>query len=118
MKAETRVENLRVKGQSHRMSMTLTLNEAGLVVLPKAVLTMFGITGSQQIEIDVQDDGVKLRLGHPAHTQESPLARVEIRNGRSVIVPPLPVSSHDIVKAIKADRDERTDTLARRHCVN
>ena len=44
------------------MSMTVTMNEAGLVALPESVLAMFGIKGARQIEIDVQDDGVKLRL--------------------------------------------------------
>lgn len=96
------------------MSLTVTMNESGLVALPESVLTMFGITGSRQIELDVQDDGVKLRLGHVSDGNDVPVARMEVRNGRTVIVPPLPVTARDIAKAIKADRDERSDQLASR----
>ena len=91
------------------------MNEAGLVALPESVLAMFGITGAQQIELDVEDDGVKLRLGHANESGEAPLARIEVRNGRSVIVPPVAVTAPDIVRAIKADRDDRADQLASRH---
>ena len=97
------------------MSMTVTMNEGGLVALPESVLAMFGVTGAQQIELDVQDDGVKLRFGHAVESNDAPLARVEVRNGRSVIVPPIVVRADDIVRSIKADRDERADQLASRH---
>lgn len=53
------------------MSMILTVNEAGLVALPESVLAIFSITGPRQIELDVQDDGVKLRLGHAVDTASS-----------------------------------------------
>jgi bifunctional DNA-binding transcriptional regulator/antitoxin component of YhaV-PrlF toxin-antitoxin module len=96
------------------MSMTITMNEAGRLTLPESVRRMFGLSGDQQIELDVQDDGVKLRFEHPAAT-EVPVGRIETRNGRRVIVPPITVTSQDIVKAIQADRNERADKLARRH---
>ncbi|MBK8038448.1 MAG: AbrB/MazE/SpoVT family DNA-binding domain-containing protein [Verrucomicrobiaceae bacterium] len=95
------------------MSMTITMNEAGRLTLPESVRVMFGLAGGQRIELDVQDDGVKLRFEHPA-AAEAPLGRIETRHGRRVIVPPVAVTSQDIVKAIKADRNERTDKIAHR----
>mgnify|MGYP002480640836 CR=1 FL=1 len=90
------------------MSMTATLNEAGLVALPEPVLTMFGIKGARQIEIDVQDDGVMLRLS-PSFSQADKQvteATIEYRDGVPYIVDSPALSDADIVKAIRESRDE------------
>ena len=98
------------------MSMTVTMNEAGLVALPESVLAMFGIKGARQIEIDVQDDGVKLRLAPcAAEDDDVPVARVEYRDGFPVIVGTTRLTDEDVVRAIKAERDDRDAKLASRH---
>ena len=92
------------------MSMTVTMNESGLVAVPESVRARFGIKGPAQVELDVETDGVRLRF--PSAQDDVPVARVEVRDGFPVIVGTPPLSDEDVVRAIKADRDDRGRTGA------
>jgi len=90
------------------MSMTVTMNEAGLVALPPSVLALFGIQGATQVEVDVQDDGIKLRFDSAVPAgQPRPVVGIENRDGWPVIAGTPYLSDEAVVRAIKADRDER-----------
>lgn len=97
------------------MSMTVTMNDAGMVALPESVRHLFGIKGARDIELDVESDGVKLRLVSTSAENEVPMASIEYRDGFPVIVGTPPLSDEEVVGAIKAGRDERSEELASRH---
>jgi bifunctional DNA-binding transcriptional regulator/antitoxin component of YhaV-PrlF toxin-antitoxin module len=89
------------------MSMTVTMNESGLVAVPESVRKLFGIKGPAQVELDLETDGVRLRFPSAQAGEDVPVARVEYRDGFPVIVGTPPLSDEDVVRAIKADRDDR-----------
>jgi bifunctional DNA-binding transcriptional regulator/antitoxin component of YhaV-PrlF toxin-antitoxin module len=92
--------------------MTVTMNESGLVAVPESVRKLFGINGPAQVELDLETDGVRLRFPSARACDDVPVARVEYRDGFPVIVGTPPLSDEDVVRAIKADRDDRRRTGA------
>ncbi len=93
------------------MSITVTMNEAGLLELPESVRRHFKMKGPARLELEMDNDSITLRP-EPGWVDDVPVARVEYRNGFPVIVGAPPVTSEQIVAAIKADRDERDEHLA------
>ena len=94
------------------MSMTVTMNESGLVAVPESVRKRFGIKGPAQVKLDLETDGVRLRFPSAQGYDDVPVARVEVRDGFPVIVGTPPLSDEEVVRAIKADRDDRRRTGA------
>ena len=79
--------------------MTLTIDGAGRVVIPKPVRDKLGLHAGSTLEMLETPEGVTLK---PVET-ESPLALID---GQLVITAKLP-PGFDIVKAIVEEREER-----------
>jgi len=86
------------------MRITITLGKAGRFVVPKAIRESLGLR-----------EGSRLRLESSAGRFEAiPEAddiEVEIRDGFPVITGGRPRKKGDVVKAIKAGREERADRI-------
>ena len=95
------------------MSMTVTMNEAGFLELPEVVRRHFKMKGAARLELEMDNDTITLRPAPAPVGDDVPEARVEMRNGRKVIVGAPPVTSEQIIQAIAADREERTDRIVR-----
>ena len=87
------------------MSTTITLGKAGRLVVPKAIRDIMGL-----------HEGARLRIeavgGKFEATIEPEAARIEMRSGFPVIVGGGPREKDDIVRAIKAGRDECDERLS------
>ncbi len=79
--------------------MTLTIDGAGRIVIPKPVRDKLGLRAGSTLEVVETAEGVTLK---PAE-RESPFAMVD---GQLVITAKLP-PGFDIVKAIAEEREER-----------
>ena len=87
------------------MTATITIDAAGRFVLPKAMRERLHLRKGAKLRADVIGDKIELTPEPDADV------RIERRGKLMVIVggPPF-----DAVAAIKADRDERDEVLARR----
>ena len=65
-----------------------------------------------RLEVDVEDDAITLRP--ETRPPKTPDVSIAWRGKRRVIVGAAPVSSQDIVRAIQAERDERTGSVLSR----
>jgi AbrB family looped-hinge helix DNA binding protein len=79
--------------------MTLTIDGAGRVVIPKPLRDKLGLRAGSTLEVLETPEGVTLK---PAD-QKSPLA---MRGGRLVLTSDLP-PGWDVVKAIEEEREAR-----------
>lgn len=87
------------------MTATITLDSAGRLVLPKAMRDQLHLSAGSKLKANVVADKIEL-------TPEPDLdVRIERRGKLLVIVGGAPFSA---VAAIKADREEREEVLARR----
>jgi AbrB family looped-hinge helix DNA binding protein len=86
------------------MSITITLGKAGRLVVPKAIRESLGLR-----------EGTRLRLESSAGKFEAipepDDVQISVRDGFPVISGGRPRKKGDIVKAIKAGREERTDRI-------
>ena len=89
------------------MSITITLGKAGRLVVPKAIRDSLGLR-----------EGTRLRIESSAGKFEAiPEAddlRIQVRDGFPVISGGIPRKKGDIVKAIKAGREERAERISPR----
>ncbi len=87
------------------MSITITLGKAGRLVVPKAIRDSLGLR-----------EGTRLRIESSAGKFEAiPEAddlRILVRDGFPVISGGTPRKKGDIVKAIKAGREERAERIS------
>jgi bifunctional DNA-binding transcriptional regulator/antitoxin component of YhaV-PrlF toxin-antitoxin module len=86
------------------MSTTITMSEAGLVQLPEAVRRLLRLEGAVALDLDVENDSIRLRPRQPA---AEPARLVRNKRGRLVIADGPVLTDDVIVEAIKAGRDER-----------
>ena len=87
------------------MTATITIDAAGRLVLPTAMRDRLHLRAGARLKADVVADKIELT------PEPDPDVRIERRGKRLVIVggPPF-----DAVAALKADREERDETIARR----
>jgi AbrB family looped-hinge helix DNA binding protein len=87
------------------MTATITIDAAGRLVLPKAMRERLHLSAGTQLRAQIVADKIELT------PQPDTDVRIERRGKRLVIVggPPF-----DAVAAIKADREARDETIARR----
>lgn len=89
------------------MTSTITLGKAGRLIVPKSTRDLLGLR-----------EGARLRLktlaGKFEVTPEPAAVRIEMRDGFPVILGGAPRKRGDIVRAIKAGREERQDRIAPR----
>jgi AbrB family looped-hinge helix DNA binding protein len=79
--------------------MTLTIDGAGRVVIPKPVRDRLGLRAGSTLEVLETPEGVTLK---PAE-QGSPLKRI----GRFLVITSEPPPGFDVVKAIEEEREAR-----------
>ena len=87
------------------MSATITIDAAGRFVLPKSIRDRLHLRAGTKLRADIVADKIELT------PQPDADVRIERRGKRMVIVGG---PAFDARTAIKADRDERDDVLARR----
>ena len=80
-------------------SMQVTIDQAGRIVVPKAVRERFGLRKNSMLELEESAEGIVLK---PVERQGG-LVR---RNGRLVITG-LPTADFDPVRMVEEDREER-----------
>ena len=91
------------------MNMTVTMNEAGCIELPKRVRNRFQLKGRTRLEMDVTGDSITLR---PKRSPDpAPGAARLIRKGKLLVATGFPPGV-DIAAAIEAERAERDAELA------
>ena len=86
------------------MSITTTLGKAGRLVVPKAIRDSLGLSEGTRLRIEAS-------AGKFVATPEADDVRIQIRDGFPVISGGRPRKKGDIVKAIKAGREERSDRI-------
>ena len=86
------------------MSITTTLGKAGRLVVPKAVRENLGLREGTRLRIEVS-------AGKFEVTPEPDNVRIQFRDGLPLITGGRPRTKGDIVRAIKAGREERTDRI-------
>jgi AbrB family looped-hinge helix DNA binding protein len=79
--------------------MQVTIDQAGRIVVPKAVRERLGLRKNSMLELEETEDGIVLK----PLAQQGGLVR---RNGRLVITG-LPVANLDPVRMVEEDREER-----------
>ena len=86
------------------MTSTITLGKAGRLIVPKSTRDLLGLR-----------EGAKLRLktlaGKFEVSPELEVVRIEMRDGFPVILGGAPRKRGDIIRAIKAGREERQDSV-------
>jgi len=88
------------------MDATIKMDAAGRIVLPKPIRELLRLRGGAKLRADVVADKIEL-------TPE-PDDQVQIvRKGRRLVIAGLP-KGVDAVAAIKADREDRDEQVARR----
>ncbi|MEO6784916.1 MAG: hypothetical protein ABI318_02180 [Chthoniobacteraceae bacterium] len=96
------------------MSMTVTMNEAGLAELGQFLRRRFGVSTSAKIQVDEVSDGVMLKPQQDGTADDVLTAVIEYRDGKPFLTGTPPLSSEKIIRAIQQGRDERTDAGTRR----
>lgn len=95
-------------GNGFGMSITITLGKAGRLVVPKPIRESLGLREGTRLRIEAS-------AGKFEAIPEADDVRIQIRDGLPVISGGQRRKKGDIVRAIKAGREERTDrVLARR----
>lgn len=89
------------------MSITIKLGKAGRLVVPKAIRDSLGLREGSRLRLETS--GGKFEA-----TPEADDVRIQVRDGFPVISGGRPRKKGDIVKAIKASREETTDRFVAR----
>ena len=79
--------------------MTITIDKAGRIVLPKSVRDRLGLSAGSELELDEVDDAIVLK---PPRSK-SPL----VRKGRLLVHTGKIVGNSDLTAAIERTREER-----------
>lgn len=79
--------------------------------LASVVCRQFKLRPSSRVRIEVAEDTITLHPDEPRAVEDVPLAGIETRGNRRVIVGHPPLSDEDIVRAIQAGRDEREERI-------
>jgi AbrB family looped-hinge helix DNA binding protein len=87
------------------MSTTITLGKAGRLIVPKAIRDIVGLHEGARLRIEAV--GGKFEV-----TIEPEEAKIKMRGGFPVIVGGRPREKDGILRAIKAEREERDERLA------
>ena len=87
------------------MSFIITIDQAGRLVLPKAVRDRFNLRKGSKIELQTVGDHVELK---PV-VEEEEVTLLE-KNGR-LIIPASSDETFDAAEAVRADREERDSGL-------
>lgn len=94
------------------MTATLTLDEAGRLILPEAVQRTLGVTPGAAVKVEVTPRNIQLMDDNLA---DVPVITEFTADGLPIIPDSVgPITDRDIVAAIKAGRDERDRRVARR----
>lgn len=83
--------------------MTVTIDAAGRIVIPKAIRDREGLTAGTELNIRVENGKIEMEVSHAP-------SRLERRNGLLVFVPPpgSPAITHEMVNQwIEEDRNSR-----------
>ncbi len=89
------------------MTSTITLGKAGRLVVPKSVRDLLGLHEGSRLR-------VKAMSGKFEVAPEPENVRIEMRDGFPIILGGPPRKRGDIVRAIKAGRDEATERVTSR----
>lgn len=99
------------KGTIGLMTATLTLDEAGRLVLPEAALQVLGIAPGTAVQAEVTADRIEIL---PDDGEDVPvITELEVTPEGRLVLPKTGVKM-DTVAAIKADREARIRKLSRR----
>lgn len=99
------------KGTIGLMTATLTLDEAGRLVLPEAALRVLGIAPGTAVQAEVTADRIEIL---PDDGEDLPvITELEVTPEGRLVLPKTGVKM-DTVAAIKADREARIRKLSRR----
>ena len=94
------------------MTATLTLDEAGRLLLPEAALQTLGVKPGAELQVEVTRRGIEL-LGDDS--DDAPLMTALSPDGLPMLPPGVPKrGGMSVVEAIKADREERMRKIAGR----
>ena len=88
------------------MNTTLTLDPSGGLFLPAELLADAHLNKGATVEVDVTADQIVVKPVVPE--QE---ARLVEKDGMLIFEGGPPLSDEDVIRAIKADREERTDRI-------
>ena len=91
------------------MTTTLTLDASGGLFLPAELLADAHLNEGAVVEVDVAADRILVKPAVPERQ-----VRLVEKNGRLVFEGGPPLTDDDVIRAIKADREERDATIARR----
>jgi AbrB family looped-hinge helix DNA binding protein len=89
------------------MTITTTLGKAGRLVVPKPIRESLGLREGSRLRLEAS-------AGKFEAIPEADDVQIQIRNGLPVITGGAPRGKGDIVRAIKAGREERTDRIVAR----
>ena len=89
------------------MTSTITLGKAGRLVVPKSMRDLLGLREGSRLRL-------KALAGKFEVAPEPDNVRIEMRDGFPVILGGPPRKRGDIVRAIKAGREERQDRVTPR----
>lgn len=87
------------------MSETITMDNAGRIVLPKPLREMFRLRGGDKLTLETVGDHLELK---PLEDQEPPL----LEKGGLLVVP-AGGEVCDAAEAVRIERDERSDRTSR-----
>lgn len=99
-------------GKIHPMTATLTLDNAGRLLLPAQILRVLGMQPGVEMKVEVTPGRIEL-----LHDQEDDVPVItELSPDGTLLFPAgvKPPSAETIVAAIKSDREERIAKLSRR----
>ncbi len=91
------------------MNATLTLDEAGRLLLSEAALQTLGVKPGAAVQVEVTRRGIELLGG------EAPVVTEFTADGLPIMPEGVgPITDGDVIAAIKAGRDERERRIASR----
>ena len=73
------------------------------------IVVLFHLEGGMSLELEVQDDSIRLR---PQQTAVEPAKLVRNKRGRLIIAGGPDLKDDDIIQAIRAERAEREVSIA------
>ena len=88
------------------MSFTISIDQAGRLVLPKPIRDRFNLTKGSKIELQTVGDHVELK---PLIEEEEEVELIDV-NGR-LIIPAAGEETFDAAEEVRADRDDRDSNL-------
>jgi len=86
------------------MSITITVGKAGRLVVPKVIRDSLGLREGSRLKLNVCGGTLEA-------VPEADAVQIVLKNGFAVIQGGPPLKPGDIVKAIKADREEHDEQI-------